>query len=479
MSDSYPSRRELRLQRQRAERAKLRDEEAQRWAAELEHRDVGVDQPEDTDLDDDRSDDTNLEASDSGEQAAVELQDSEPAAEAQEDPSDVEDTAALGRRASASPVDTPGEVEEAMAETEPGSRRRRRADSEVTSTGMLPIISKPRDEKAAERPRSRREMREVEARRAAERRAEAARLQRVQDTLAETRPARRATSPQTTPRSVPLPLTPVTAEPVPIKPQSAPSEEFEVTLGDGFTESAAEITDMSGLDTIEIRRAELRAETERLTQEIMKMGQANPNVIDPGMLRRQKELAQKSKELQDLETAAISLVEGSDQDPSQAADARPTEHAHEASDQAELIITSTATKAEETDEKSKKAADNTSKKPFDAKQTTAESTAKHSTRRRPRRAQSAPLITGPFDVDQHADHGNKPAPVPSAELLEELQRPSKVSSGEPVDATEAHGLDSLDARDFEAPERRMVLSSAIVFAIGIIALIIAIILLIR
>ena len=38
MSKSYPSRRELRLQREREERAKLRDEEAQRWAIELEQR---------------------------------------------------------------------------------------------------------------------------------------------------------------------------------------------------------------------------------------------------------------------------------------------------------------------------------------------------------------------------------------------------------------------------------------------------------
>src|SRR5690625_3419173 len=38
MSTAYPSRRELRLQREREERARLRDEESQRWAEEVEQR---------------------------------------------------------------------------------------------------------------------------------------------------------------------------------------------------------------------------------------------------------------------------------------------------------------------------------------------------------------------------------------------------------------------------------------------------------
>ncbi|MDN6498786.1 MAG: hypothetical protein L0K44_03380, partial [Yaniella sp.] len=79
-----------------------------------------------------------------------------------------------------------------------------------------------------------------------------------------------------------------------------------------YGESAVEITDMSGLDTLEIRRAELRDETERLTQEIIQLGQENPNVIDPLLLRRQKELAEKSQELQELETSGIEIVEGED-----------------------------------------------------------------------------------------------------------------------------------------------------------------------
>ena len=441
MSNAYPSRRELRLQREREARAKLRDEEAKRWASEREQRGAGT-------------------------------SDEETAQPEDNQPLEVEETGGLGRRASATPVDTLAEVDDTAPVVAQGARRRRRADSEVTSTGMIPIISKPRDEQDADRPLSRREKRELEARRAAERRAEAARLHREQDQAAQAKPARRATAPQTTPIAVPL-ITeaPVTPEPAPVETEKAVDDDVEVTLGESFTESAAEITDMSGLDTIEIRRAELRAETERLTQEILEMGQANPNVIDPVMLRRQKELAEKSQELQNLETAAIAIVAETEQDATDADGAASHEPASDVSEQTELVITDIGTRqddAQQDDTKQDAATDEPAQPILDAPKPS---------RRRTRRAQSPPMITGPFDVDQKA--ADKPAPVPSAALLEELQRPAKPSSGEPVDATYAHGLDSVDAKDFEASERRMLLSSIIVFAIGIIALITAIILLIR
>src|SRR5699024_1083295 len=60
------------------------------------------------------------------------------------------------------------------SEVEPESltpSRRRRADSKVTSTGMLPIITKRRDDDAP-KPRSRREARQQAAQKAAERRAD-------------------------------------------------------------------------------------------------------------------------------------------------------------------------------------------------------------------------------------------------------------------------------------------------------------------
>src|SRR5699024_8329189 len=122
---------------------------------------------------------------------------------------------------------------------------------------------------------------------------------------------------------------PASAQP---EPSTTGREQFDgvdLTFGQVSDESATEITDMSGLDTIEIRRAELRVETEKLTQEIMRLGQANPNVIDPVMLRRQKGLADKSQELQKLEPDAIAIVEETEQadtetDPHTAADAIDT-----------------------------------------------------------------------------------------------------------------------------------------------------------
>lgn len=110
MSESYPSRRELRLQREREARAKLRDEEAQRWASEIAQRGAGASPDEPSQPDEDQ-------------------------------PTDVEETGRLGRRASASPIDTPAEGQEDATAAPQGARRRRRADSEVTSTGMIPIIT--------------------------------------------------------------------------------------------------------------------------------------------------------------------------------------------------------------------------------------------------------------------------------------------------------------------------------------------------
>ncbi|HEY4557143.1 MAG TPA: hypothetical protein VIG82_03015, partial [Enteractinococcus sp.] len=45
MSNPYPSRRELRLQRERAERAKLREAENQRWSQEVEQRNLQPAEP--------------------------------------------------------------------------------------------------------------------------------------------------------------------------------------------------------------------------------------------------------------------------------------------------------------------------------------------------------------------------------------------------------------------------------------------------
>lgn len=441
MSKAYPSRRELRLQREREERARLRDEESQRWAEEVEQR-----QERGAETDSPTVDPTaqtqDVETSDANEDT-----DTSP-----------------GRRASVRPVDTPPEVDQAATETTESARRRRRADSEITSTGMIPLITKQRDEQKADKPRSRREMRQLEAQRAAQRRAEIARLERLQANLEEEpRQVRRATSPQAPPPPLPA-VAEHTVEPhasaaadeaasAQPEPSNTEPEQFDgvdLTFGQVSDESATEITDTSGLDTIEIRRAELRIETEKLTQEIMRLGQANPNVIDPVMLRRQKELADKSQELQKLETDAIAIVEETERadtgtDPHTAADASDTAE----TDQTPSIV-------DDSDQQS-----DTQMLP----------------RRRARRAQSKPMITGPFTVDDESDTRHN---VP--ETFDAITQPARSSardSGDPVEASTAHGLDSLDAKEVEAPERRLMMASTIIFAIGIIALITAIILLIR
>src|SRR5699024_8473604 len=139
-----------------------------------------------------------------------------------------------------------------------------RADSEVTSTGMLPLITKRRDEQEHDtKPRSRREAR-AHARRAAEPQednfetAKAPEEEQTQPVPA--KPVRRATSPQAPPP--PVPAIGQKSEVVQDDEAAAESAEDTVVLStwERYGESAVEITDMSGLDTLEIRRAELRDE---------------------------------------------------------------------------------------------------------------------------------------------------------------------------------------------------------------------------
>ena len=453
MSNPYPSRRELRLQREREARAKLRDAELQRWTEEVEQLHPQPDEKvepilhpiaEDLDVDQDDSAD--------------------------------DDLLAPGRRASARPVDTPADNAATDAETSDSSRRRRRADSEVTSTGMLPIISKPREEQKAPKPASRREARQLESRRAAQRRTEIARLQREQGEVEEPKNRRRATAPQTTPPPVPVatdptidPETPKQLEPVLEK--SAADDVLDVEITATHQISATEITDMSGLDTIEIRRTELRAETERLTREIIELGESNPNVIDPQLLRRQKELAEKSHELQGLETAAIEIVEAEQQNKLVGFTDNDPESSSDTSDAVESTNELSAASDEDT--------------AAIAKQT--QDSVRGSGRLR-RRTTDGPFVTGPFEVTDEDDSTSdfeaakraKNTKPPLAEFIRAPLAPEpEREPRQPVDASSAHGLDTLDAKDVEAPERRLITSAFIMFAIGVIALIVAIILLTR
>lgn len=446
MSNAYPSRRELRLQREREARAKLRDAEVQRWTEEVEQRH----QPDET-----------------PEPILLPIDDELTAVPPD---ADQDDSLAPGRRASARPVDDPSETEESEAQASDGSRRRRRADSEVTSTGMLPIISKPRDEQKASKPTSRREARQLEARRAAQRRAEIERLQREQGDFEEPKPLRRATAPQTTPppvQAVEPAIESDSQQPELVVEESGADDVLDVEITAIHEMSATEITDMSGLDTIEIRRAELRAETERLTREIIQLGESNPNVIDPQLLRRQKELAEKSQELQSLETAAIEIVEAEQQETS-AEDTAATLSQPQDGETADS--TSDSSPAQED-------------KPVAVPKPKQD---RRSSGRRRRRTTDGPFVSGPFEVTEDEDSRSEPAtPVketkpPLAEFIRAPLAPEpERDPRQPVDASSAHGLDTLDAKDVEAPERRLIASAAIMFAIGVIALIAAIILLTR
>lgn len=464
MSNPYPSRRELRLQRERDERAKLRDHEAQRWADEEEQR--------------------QQRATEAEKQANEALAKAEPVPASHATPVDeeptalVEDAGGPGRRAASSPIDAPSE-----SEVEPESltpSRRRRADSKVTSTGMLPIITKRRDDDAP-KPRSRREARQQAAQKAAERRADIEALETQQTTQSEAEPkvVRRATAPQAPPPPIPAETAPVESQE---DAQEADHEEdIVVSTSEQYDESSMEITDMSGLDTMEIRRAELRAETEKLTQEIIALGQENPNVIDPLLLRRQKELAEKSQELQDLETAAIAITEEQDQretsastddDPASLKQQRPLEN--ESSDEA----------VQEVPAKSEA-------KAFSAEPDEVEASAEaevegHGKRaRRARRANSGPVISGPFEVSGDNEATGTKVSDPKPDFASHFNTPPEAEAQQqtgpdrPLDASSAHGLDTLDPRETEAPERRLMTVSFAVFAIGIIALIAAIILFTR
>lgn len=440
MSNPYPSRRELRLQREREERAQLRDEEAQRWAEEVEDRQqraAGAERQASETL-------AEVEPVPASEASAVPL---EPAQLDQQ-----QDDSVAGRRAANRPVDAPADVDDPV-EDEITPRRRRRADSQITSTGMLPLITKPRDEseESKPKPRSRREAREYAQLVSAERQAEIDALkaqQAEQQPAVPPKPVRRATAPQAPPPPIPA----VEEEPASLDEPldndatgEAPEGTVVLSTWERYGESAVEITDMSGLDTLEIRRAELRDETEKLTQEIIQLGQENPNVIDPLLLRRQKELAEKSQELQDLETSAIEIVEDEDHQDTEA-DA-PVD---------DVISEEVA----ETDEDDINPA------------------------RRARRASSSPMITGPFEIDEDesveaAMAESKPNFAEHFEPRPETDAMPITGPEQPLEASSAHGLDALDPKESEAPERRILAISIAVFAVGIIALIIALILLTR
>lgn len=420
MSSPYPSRRELRLQRERERRAQVSEPQ------EHARSEAAGQAPRDPELGD-----ASTTQTDTVDQEAVAA---EPTADS------VDEVA----------QDAPELVDDSETEEESTGKAPRRADSAVTSTGMLPIISKPVVEQTTKRPRSRREARELQARQTAERSVQVDRLQRQQDETIPTKPARRASSPQFSPAPTPVPAILVAevtdTTPVANIDSAVDQQTSEISFTDSHEPTAAEITNIGGLDTIEIRRAELRAETEQLTREIIELGEDNPNVIDPQLLRRQKELADKSRELQELETAAIEIVESNQSDASATLEASEDPVAEEQN-----------TDASEQDEPEQRVS-----------------------RRGRRTSQTEPFMTGPFSVDDETPQAAA-APKPSINdfLHPGTSKTTPAEPRQPIDATAAHGLDTLDAKDVEATERRIIISAIVMFAIGLIALIVAIILLSR
>lgn len=478
MSNPYPSRRELRLQREREERAVLRDQEAQRWAEEVEDREQRA-----------------VEAQRQADETLAKAE-PVPASQAREAPEDTtnvetdEEEFPAGRRAAAKPVDSASDPV-ATDETTVVPRRRRRADSQVTSTGMLPLITKQRDERDETKPRSRKEARALAERASAEREAEIETLQEQaeQQQAAPPKPVRRATAPQAPPPPVPA----ATAEPVETEqpadsddPDVAPEDTIVLSTSELYAESATEITDMTGLDTLEVRRAELRAETEKLTQEIIQLGQENPNVIDPLLLRRQKELAEKSQELQDLETSAITIIDDGTEDATDESDGDSSHDAVAGTEHAGVVDADVNPEAPEPTKQSSDddvEIDSVTGSDVASSEDTEE---EQQPARRSRRASSGPMITGPFEVTEDDDDSveavladAKPDFASHFEPQTETDTISTTGPEKPLQASSAHGLDTLDPKESEAPERRLLAVSVIVFAVGIVALIIALILLTR
>src|SRR5699024_74833 len=197
-----------------------------------------------------------------------------------------------------------------------------------------------------------------------------------------------------------------------------------------------------------------------LTQEIIQLGQENPNVIDPLLLRRQKELAEKSQELQELETSGIEIVDGEDSQDNVA------QHAPEVP-AAPQTTAAHSGPAEERNSDDK--ADEAEPQPS----------------RRARRASSGPMIPGPFEVSSNDEseesktEDTKPDFAAHFEQQPDTAALPVTGPEQPLEASSAHGLDTLDPKESEAPERLILTISIAVFAVGIIALIIALILLTR
>lgn len=290
-------------------------------------------------------------------------------------------------------------------------RRHRRADADATATGGIPVISQqPQPSPPPSQdttPRSRRQARAERVQAYAEAESSNIFSPDADDVAAQQRPQqhpRRAEAPQT-------------VEDHPAAPQEVQSfHEYSST-------ATTEITGIGLTQPIEDERAELQREIQHVSEEIARIGETNPNRIDPRLLQRQQDLAKRMGEInQRAQSQVISDEEWTSHTglPAVSEDTAPPK----INDQLQAKATATQSVVEPA----------TQDHPAPRSRTTATSASE---------------------------------PVPA---------PAKVKKN-PVGAGSAHGLDPLDTRDSAAAERRMMMWSTVVLIIGVATLIIGLVLL--
>ncbi|WBL18404.1 hypothetical protein [Citricoccus sp. NR2] len=193
------------------------------------------------------------------------------------------------------------------------------------------------------------------------------------------------------------------------------TQSFKVAMG---------ISDTGMLNSIDAEREAIAREAAALNQKIQEHGASNPHDIDPELLREQQALAERARALAERNESE----NFDDADFAPAGDQAPSEPAPESV-------------------------------PAPVEEAPAEEPAPE-----PELTSSAPRRRS--DVEQTRS---------TSATAERSEAPSN----EPIGAQTAHGLDPLDTREWTSRERTYMMVSAIVFAIGIITLIIGVILMSR
>ncbi|MGO1184131.1 MAG: hypothetical protein ACTHZ5_11880 [Micrococcaceae bacterium] len=335
--------------------------------------------------------------------------------------------ASRSRRAADSPVDAPSTTasHEVVNAADHPRRRSRRADADVTShprdastaTSSIPVVA-PQDVKEAP-------LEDVydegpTADRPLTRRELRELRRRDTNDTAETPAAQ--TGDDTT-HSDSTQETPVWDESGLTSTQS-----FKVAMG---------ISDTGMLNSIDAEREAIAREAAALNQKIQEHGVSNPHHIDPELLREQQALAERARALAERHQTE----EFTDENVAPAGDEAAPEPVDTAGAQPDAATASPTALAEQAPEH----------------ETPDEPT--------PESVESASAPRRRSDVDQTRSVTASERPEPPR--------------NEPIGAQAAHGLDPLDTREWTSRERTYMTVSAIVFAVGIITLIIGLILMLR